>query len=207
MGEFLSGQEAYSVKYMKQKLQEYYGNKISITEKVGISNVVTFLPTAETIINNFYNETKRESIDDETMRITQTAAKLIKDDIMCSECFLTSDEYPAIEEIKIEAVLSSIPMNLRIFLSLVIAGVDKSKKVGSLGQALMQAARRRSLMMPLQIGLGLELHHQFASKFLIDTLSKLGFCNSYSEVRMFKKNATVTQAQFTKMQGVNLCNL
>ena len=73
-----------------------------------------------------------------------------------------------------------------------------SKKVGSLGQALMQAARPRSMMMPLQIGLGLELHHQFASKFLIDTLSNLGFCKSYLEVRMFEKKTTVTQAQFTE---------
>ena len=52
------------------------------------------------------------------MHIIQTAAKLIKDDIMRSECFLTSDEYPATEEINIEAILSSIPMSLRIFLNL-----------------------------------------------------------------------------------------
>ena len=81
MGEFLSGQQAYSVKYMKQKLQEYYGNKILITEKVSVPNVVTFLPTAETIINNFYNENKIESIDDEKMRIIQIAAK---DDRLCA---------------------------------------------------------------------------------------------------------------------------
>ena len=126
---------------MKQKLQEYYGNKLLITEKVCAPNVVTFLPTTETIINNFYNENKRDSIDDEKMRIIQTAAKLIKDDILCRECFLTSDRYPAIEEINIKAVLSSIPMSFRIFLNLILVGVDKSKKVSSLGQALMQAAR------------------------------------------------------------------
>ena len=50
--ELLSRQEAYSVKYMKQKLQEYYGNKL-LTEKVCAPNVVPFLPTAETIIDNF----------------------------------------------------------------------------------------------------------------------------------------------------------
>ena len=61
----------------------------------------------------------------------------MKDDIMRSDCFLTSDEYPAIEVINIEAVLSSIPMSLRMFLNLVIVRVDKSKKVGSFGQALM----------------------------------------------------------------------
>ena len=73
--------------------------------------------------------------------------------------------------------------------------------MGFLGQALMQAARPRSLIMPLQIGLGMELHHHFASKFLIDTLSKLGFCKSYSEVRLFEKNDTVTQAQFSEDAG------
>ena len=51
-------------------------------------------------------------------------------------------------------------------------------------------------MMPFQISLGRELHHQFASKFLTDTLSKLGFSKSYSEVRMFEKNTTVIQVQF-----------
>ena len=48
---------------MKQKLQEYYGNKTLISEKVGVPNVVIFFPTAETIINNLYNENKKESID------------------------------------------------------------------------------------------------------------------------------------------------
>ena len=55
--------------------------------------------------------------------------------------------------------------------------------------------------MPMQIRLGVELHHQFVSKFLIDTLSKLRFCKSYSEVTMFEKNATVTQTQFTEDAG------
>ena len=33
------------------------------------------------------------------------------------------------------------------------------------------------------------MHHHFASKFLIDTLSKLGFSSSYTEVKMFEVSA------------------
>ena len=42
-----------------------------------------------------------------------------------------------------------------------------------------QAARPRVLLAPLQIGLYVQLHHHFASRFLIDSLHRLGFCCSY----------------------------
>jgi hypothetical protein len=45
----------------------------------------------------------------------------------------------------------------------------------------------------MQIGLGVQLHHHFASKFLIDTLHTLGFCSSYTEVLKFQSSAAVTQ--------------
>ena len=35
------------------------------------------------------------------------------------------------------------------------------------------------------------MHRTFGSRFLIDTLSHLGFCTSYSEVRKFEFNAAV----------------
>ena len=44
-------------------------------------------------------------------------------------------------------------------------------------------------MAPLQIALSLQMHHLYRSKFLVDTLSVMGFCSSYSEVVRFEKNA------------------
>ncbi len=41
----------------------------------------------------------------------------------------------------------------------------------------------------LQLGLGVQLHHHFASRFLIDTLHHHGFCCSYEEVKRFEENA------------------
>ena len=66
-------------------------------------------------------------------------------------------------------------------------------KVASIGQAMMQAARPRVLTAPLQIGLAVQLHHNFASWFLIDSLYRFGFCSSYSEVQSHNMNAAVQQ--------------
>ena len=41
-------------------------------------------------------------------------------------------------------------------------------KIASIGQAIMQAARPRVLLVPLQFGLGVQMHHHFGSRFLID---------------------------------------
>ncbi|KAJ8417480.1 hypothetical protein AAFF_G00287070 [Aldrovandia affinis] len=65
-------------------------------------------------------------------------------------------------------------------------------KTASIGQAIMQATRPKVILAPLQIGLGVQLHHHFASRFLIDTLHQLGFCCSYEEVHRFVNNAVMS---------------
>ena len=40
---------------------------------------------------------------------------------------------------------------------------------------------------------GVQLHHHYASRFLIDTLHKHGFCCSYNEVHQFEQNAVLSQ--------------
>lgn len=64
-------------------------------------------------------------------------------------------------------------------------------KLASVGQAIMQAARPRVLLAPLQFGLAQEMHDQFGSRFLVDTLNKHGFCSSYSEVQKFDRSAAL----------------
>ncbi|KAK7096605.1 hypothetical protein V1264_005881 [Littorina saxatilis] len=57
----------------------------------------------------------------------------------------------------------------------------------------MQAAHPRILIAPLQIGLGVQMHHCFGSKFLIDTVYSLGFSSSYREVKTYEMSAAATQ--------------
>ncbi len=61
----------------------------------------------------------------------------------------------------LENYLSVIPESLKTFLSVLFNSKKKKKQVASIGQAIMQAARPNSLVMPLQLGLGLQLHKHF----------------------------------------------
>ena len=66
-------------------------------------------------------------------------------------------------------------------------------KLASIGRVMMQAARPRVLLAPLQVGVAVQLHHHFASRFLIDSFHRHGFCCSYQEVQKFGQKAAVNQ--------------
>ena len=81
------------------------------------------------------------------------------------------------------------------------AGKDVDVKLASIGQAIIQAARPRVLMAPLQIGLGVQMHHHFQSKFLIESLNSHGFCCSYDEVKRYERCASMTEHEIPKKYG------
>ncbi len=49
------------------------------------------------------------------------------------------------------------------------------------------------ILCPVQLGLSVQLHHHFSSRFLIDSLNSLGFGCSYSEVQYFERNVSASQ--------------
>lgn len=101
--------------------------------------------------------------------------------------------YPTPDDIAdIEKNREFLPESLIMFLSAIIKEKKDGIKVISIGQAIAQAARPRVFLAPLQIGLAVQMHHHFASKFLIDTLSAHGFSSSYSEVKKFELCAANT---------------
>ena len=73
--------------------------------------------------------------------------------------------------------------------------------ITSIGQAIMQAVRPKAIIAPLQIGLGVQMHRQFGSLFLIDSLHSHGFCSSYSEVQKFERSAAYPSG--TEIEGIN----
>ena len=86
-----------------------------------------------------------------------------------------------------------LPESLALFLRVLFSTKDSIVKIASIGQAVVQATRPRVLLTPLQLGLGVQLHHQFGSRFLIDMLHKLGFCCSYGEVSRYETNSAIAQ--------------
>ncbi len=55
-----SGSMPYSFMYMKQKIEDHYGDSIIIAEINGKSNVVTFTATASKILCDFHEQSKRD---------------------------------------------------------------------------------------------------------------------------------------------------
>ena len=66
-------------------------------------------------------------------------------------------------------------------------------KLPQISQAIMQASRLVAILAPLQLGLGVQMHHFFQSKLLVDSLHQHGYACSYSEVKKFERSASVTQ--------------
>ena len=75
----------------------------------------------------------------------------------------------------------------------IFVGKDISLKLASIGQAIIQAARPKVLIAPLQLGLGVQMHHHFASKFLIASLCSHGFCSPYTVVQKYERSAAINQ--------------
>ena len=48
------------------------------------------------------------------------------------------------------------------------------------------------ILEPLLLGLGVQMHHHFASKFLFDSLHAHGFCSSYQIVQKYERSAAAS---------------
>ena len=80
MREYLdSNDEPYSQIYMKQKLMDHHVDKVSFHEVSGIETIVILQRKAEKIIDKFYKDLRKESVEEEKLKIIQTAAQLIWD--------------------------------------------------------------------------------------------------------------------------------
>ena len=81
-----------------------------------------------------------------------------------------------------------------MLLNLLFVGTNKHEKVASTGQCIIQALRPKVVLAPLHIGLSVRMHHMYKSKFLVDTVSVMGFGASYREVQRFHRNAAALVA-------------
>ena len=114
-----------------------------------------------------------------------TAAKVIMAEIR--EKKYDTSAYPKTTDIH-NTTGDWIPKLLKTFLQ-VLVWSDLTQN--SIGQAIVQAAKPRSTIMPVPFGLAFELDHVFGSRWLLDELYQPGFCSSYTEVTRFKQSVVV----------------
>ena len=123
-----------------------------------------------------------ESVKEEKLRIIQTAAQLIKDEIKSVKKVWVGEKYPSINSMTLSNAETVIPSSLKRFLSCLITNKEQSTKFVAIEHSIMLATFPRTLTMPLQIRLPVHLTWSFCFKFLTDTLNQLGFCKSYKDV-------------------------
>ena len=107
----------YSVKWLKVKLSDKYGDHVQFCEKDGKCNVVCFRDMVNYIINDKWYEDKKTEAAAEAERIIIAAAKLIKAQIR--ETSFNTKEYPSMSDIETNHA-ANIPSNLRLFLKTLI---------------------------------------------------------------------------------------
>jgi len=109
------------------------------------------------ILRSYFNQSKSNDEESQKRAINETAARLIKSDIKTNVTSVT-DSYPPVTDLRLQPSLEFIPDSLRLLLYSLFVG-DSSKKVASVGQSIVQAARPRAVVAPLQIELSVQMHH------------------------------------------------
>ena len=121
-------------------------------------------------------------LEKEKLRIVETAARLITEDIKAMKTWHSS--YPSVGRLQSAQSINFLPNTLRVLLAGILdAEKGIQTKIVTIGQATMQAARPNVLLTSLQIGLSVQG---------IDSLHKHSFCCSYNEVQQFEWNAELS---------------
>ena len=113
--------------------------------------------------------------------------------LMCT----SFDNYPSNNDISsvTKKNRNYLPDSLLRLLDGVITQKNADVKKVAIGQALFQAARPRSVICPILLDIGVQMHRDFASRFIIDEQSSLDFSLSYDEVLRFVTSASMDSTE------------
>jgi len=172
--------DVYISKHLKNKLKDKYGNNVYFAEVSGRKNVVCFHNFSSLIINDKWYAKRNSDEVKESKRIVKTAAKLVVSEIRSMQCDL--DSYPSISDMQSSEVAPPLLMQLLRNM------IGSQLKQLTIAQCIVQAARPRTYIAPLLLGLGMQLDHNYGSKFLLKQLSRMGLTVSYDEVERYRQS-------------------
>ena len=151
--------EPYGNQYLKRKLREQYQDNVHFTGGSGLHDIVTMREKTSQILRSYFSNQEKDE-ESQKQAIIQTAARLIKSDIKSNVQSIT-DHYPSTKSLELDSALSFVPETLRTLLNGLFVGEETSRKIAGLGQAIVQAARPRAVVAPLQLGLAVQAHHMY----------------------------------------------
>ena len=173
--------DIYTGQMLKRKLIEHYKDALWISNVEGKVDIYNFTGMSKaTLYEKWYSERKKSNAD-ERIRIVETAAAIIREDIRSR--IYSDSEYPASDTDLDDRTL--LPKSLQSLLNGVMISKSASNdwKKAAIGQAIISACRPRSFVSPILLSVGVYAHRNFASRELVTKLSKLSFSVDYAEVK------------------------
>ena len=180
----------YVKKWFKELLEKRYRDIIYITNDEKRFGVVCLKDRVPLIIRNFL----RSQGCDSEVEIIHTAAKILLQKIKTTE--MNSTVYPGPDDLS--KPCPAVPELLKLFMN----HFFKTPELSDIhSQFFVKSARPRSGPLPFLLGLGVEMDHQFGSKWLIERLRGIGVSESYKEVANYKWN--VLKSDLERISGAS----
>ena len=110
----------------------------------------------------------------------------------------------------VEYAKTGVPESLLMFLKHLVSSPLKQV---SIGQSITQCSRPRSMIASIPFDIGVDIDKSFATRWLVNHLSRFGFSISSDEVKVFKQSAITStredqpeehQSQFTQSVADNV---
>ena len=187
-----TGYTAYGDTYMKRQLVNYFGkDNVGFVEKTGI---VVVKSMCDDILKKFHAGKKSQDHEEEKLRIVTAASNLIHEELRCHQKSLANDsQYPSFDGLDPEKMVAELPTFLRVLLSRLLRNkTHRQLRIASIGQAIAQVCRPKTLQMTIPMAIGIQLHHSHACRELNDTMFRLGYTVSYTTVQNFERAAAAT---------------
>ena len=79
-------EDLYALVQTKDKLVKLYGEEITFYNNAKQGTVIVFRQKAKELFGQFYRQPRKESIEEQKLKMIQLAAQFILDDILNSKC-------------------------------------------------------------------------------------------------------------------------
>ena len=107
-----------------------------------MSNTLTLRESADDILRKYYSKSKDVDTEVQKQYIIEAAARILKKEIKTSISESFKEHYPSPDKFSVAESVLYLPSTLQLLCRAMFVGNDKERKIGSIGQSMVQAQER-----------------------------------------------------------------